>query len=879
MAAKGEKGENRCLQTETAMGLLIYRIDPAIQSRLRLVVEEEFASRKKVLYLSSLRALAQDSDKSPVEALAKIKARALSGQSLDTASFQSIDVDSSMAGPILKMLAKTGRLFCAGVKIAAAEEGSIVWEGEMLSKEIGRAEAFFRLSQSKEKIPLSEVKWLLAGEESCALIGERIGLAALAPAWQWMERSRTGPLCLEGREMKKFLEDEPRISWKINKEEPLRVFPQLVLCDPAGVCSSLWMEYPGKGRVAFEDLSPWIGSSKRLFEEEKSWEKDLLEAGYMRKSVGSSNYYCPADRASDALSLLFDVGWQVFDPLGKKAFKYGGCNFRIEESPDGICLRGDSDFEPALRALKEGKSWFEAGGASFWIDRKKELGRFEDLLEGQWNEGELRVGKEKLGALAGFLEDKGVSWDVRLKEAALTFRKKGGFDRVSPDASFQGELLEYQKAGVDWLSFLHGRGFGGLLADEMGLGKTVQMLAFFSQIRTNLPILIVCPTSLIYHWKMEFRRFLPEKSLYIHAGAQRGQTALDLSKRSFILTSYAILRQDGDLLRQLSFEIVVFDESNAIKNADTHTAKAAAALKAKARFCISGTPVENRAAELVSQFSVLMPRLVTVKDSFELLKRRTAPFLLRRKKSDVALDLPEKIDRIAWVEMGESQRALYEEFQEGAIRRLKPMVEADGIEAHRMEVLEAILRLRQICCDPRLIGKEPEGAKTLQALSDLEDLMAEDRKVLFYSQFTSMLDLIQEGCAKRGFPFLRIDGSTSLERRADAIERFQKEAGPAVFLLSLKAGGVGLNLTAADYVLLFDPWWNEAVERQAIDRAHRIGRRDTVFIKRYLTPGAIEEKMLSLKADKQLSADQLIEGAHPAEQFSACQWFDLLENH
>jgi SNF2 family DNA or RNA helicase len=469
-------------------------------------------------------------------------------------------------------------------------------------------------------------------------------------------------------------------------------------------------------------------------------------------------------------------------------------------------------------------------------------------------------------------------WQKYLYDAVELLGCPERLETTPPDPSFQGKLLPYQQKGVDWLVFLHRFGFGGLLADEMGLGKTVQFLAFFSLLRTKLPILIVAPTSLLYHWRAEFRRFLPEKSVLMHSGGDRVQELSLLQGASFVLTSYAILRQDVALFSNIEFEAAVLDESNAIKNSDTRAAAAALRLNTRSRFCLSGTPIENRLSELAAQFAFLMPDLLKSKDSAESMQRKSRPFLLRRRKTEVQIDLPEKIESIAWVELAEGQKEIYEEFQKSALKRIKPKVIEDGAGAHRMEILEAILRLRQICCDPRLVGREAESAKLGLLLEDLQNLFSQGSKALVYSQFTSMLDSIESSCRPFGWKVLRIDGSTPVDKRGAAVDEFQNSEEPVGFLLSLKAGGVGLNLTAADYVLLFDPWWNEAVEKQAVDRAHRIGRKQTVFTKRYLTPNSIEEKMLRMKEVKQSAADQILDGGTlVVEEMSADEWLNLLE--
>jgi superfamily II DNA or RNA helicase len=573
-------------------------------------------------------------------------------------------------------------------------------------------------------------------------------------------------------------------------KKPLSVLPRLVLTDASGCFANLWMDY-GDRLVDFEDF----GGAPRLKKEEAAFEKDLIEAGYQRKMVGASHYYCSTEKVKDALQLLLDVGWQIVDAKEKPVCKQ---ELDIREENGTIVIRG------LVRGLFDPKI----------------------QMEGVWEGEILRVKKSKIGALLPLFGSANVKWEENLLSLAEGLKKGATVETALPDGSFRGELLPYQQKGVDWLSFLYRWGFSGLLADEMGLGKTVQVLAFLSRLRTNLPVLIVAPTSLLFNWRAEIARFLPTRG-------------------GITLISYTTLRLNPEQYAAQEFEAIILDESNAIKTATTQTARAACKLKARIKLCLSGTPMENRLDELWSQFYFLMPDLLERGTDLETVKRRVRPFLLRRRKEEVQLDLPEKIEQIAWVEMDGPQAEVYETYKKG--------IKLDG--ATRMEILEAILRLRQICCDPRLVGSEVVGSKLQMLIEDVTEAIAAGRKVLVFSQFTSMLQLI-----RAAFPdALYLDGSTAADQRGELVKRFQEDPNASLFLLSIKAGGVGLNLTAADYVLLFDPWWNEAVERQAIDRAHRIGQKKTVIAKRYLVPGTIEEKMLHLKRKKQEAADQLLD--------------------
>jgi superfamily II DNA or RNA helicase len=574
-------------------------------------------------------------------------------------------------------------------------------------------------------------------------------------------------------------------------EKPLAVLPLLKLKDTSGCFADLWMDYE-IDEVEFSDFAPTVKGHPRLKKFEAQWEKDLLDAGFTKKIVGDSQYYCPKDRVRETLLLLLGLGWQIRDAFGKEVTK----EINVREEKGRIAVRGK------IRGM---------------IDLKLQM-------DGVWEGDVLYLRKSQVGSVLPLLGGAFVQWEEQLLKLAEGMKQGAVLETALPDPGFRGKLLPYQQKGVDWLSFLYRWGFSGLLADEMGLGKTVQVLAFLSRLRTNLPVLIIAPTSLLFNWRSEIERFLPGRD-------------------NFVLISYAALRLNEGEYSVREFEAIVLDESNAIKTASTQTARAAYKLKGRFKICLSGTPMENRPDEIWSQFHFLLPDLI--ERNLETLKPQIRPFILRRRKEEVQIDLPEKIEQVTWIEMEEEQKALYESYRKG--------IRLDG--ASQMEILEAILRLRQICSDPKLVGSKVAGAKLQQLVSDVREAIEQKRKILIYSQFTSMLKLIQ-----KEFPdALYLDGSVPAEKRGELVRAFQEDPNCSLFLLSLKAGGVGLNLTAADYVFIVDPWWNEAVERQAIDRAHRIGQKKTVFAKRYLVLGTVEEKMLQLKNKKQQTADQLLD--------------------
>jgi superfamily II DNA or RNA helicase len=834
---------------------LVYRIE-GIQPTVLLVRVEEKGS-KRVLYLDTLKNLAREVDKEVLNFLIKIHLRAPNvSRSSDTASFQQIAVPAAQSNEAIRLMAKTKKLYTMQnlpvvVNPIAAK---IFWKGEKHSECSCTLEAFF------DHQPLSSVNLLFPGDPYWMLQNGVWSSLSTDLPWKWIELFRGGPILLEGSLQKRFFEENPSIVWakKEEKNIPFEVFPQLVLQDATGCFAHLWMDY-SIGKVAFEDLAPAIGGKSRLRDAELLWEKDLLETHFVRKAVGATRYFCPSDKVQESLCFLLEIGWRIFDCKGRSLLRQTSCDLSIQENEQQIAIAAVLRFQDKSVPLgfkKLQRLWLELDDHSVGLIDPKMVHPVESLLqEGIFKEEKHFLPRQKMSALIPWLDEPGVDWGEQLKTAVG--KLSGGIEEALPGTDFQGTLLPYQQTGVDWLQHLYKWGFSGLLADEMGLGKTVQVLAFFSRLGTKLPVLIIAPTSLLFNWSREFARFLPTCPVYIHAGPDRLKNPLEIKKFPWIITSYAVLRLDEEWLKQIDFEVILLDESQAIKNAETQTALAVSQLQGRFRVCLSGTPIENRAEELLSQFQFLLPRLLSKSDPVDRLKRKIRPFFLRRRKQDVDIQLPEKIEQIVWIEMNRAQQEMYEAYKKGLKGELFRQIETDGAAAHRMAILEAILRLRQICCDPRLVGGSDLGAKLELLKTDVEEVVCQQRKILIYSQFTSMLSLIRRELTHLNPLYL--DGSMNFEERGRQVQAFQEDPNALIFLVSLKAGGSGLNLTAAEYVLLFDPWWNESVERQAIDRAHRMGQKKKILAKRYLIPNSIEEKMLELKKKKQAAADHLLD--------------------
>ena len=485
-------------------------------------------------------------------------------------------------------------------------------------------------------------------------------------------------------------------------------------------------------------------------------------------------------------------------------------------------------------------------------------------------------------------EDSGLSLQKGKSFRALVRNMKTVEDNdfeVPPE--LDGILRGYQKQGFLWIKTLKANGFGGILADDMGLGKTLQVIAFLlsewkeSGGNPGRPWLIVCPASLVFNWKSEVERFAPVLPVYAAAGGagERKQLLEQAAreKKGVIITSYELLRRDIDIYTGMDFACEVIDEAQYIKNASTQSAKAVKAVKAISRFALTGTPVENRLSELWSIFDYLMPGFLFSYSRFReemetpivsredeetavRLHKMIRPFVLRRLKKDVLTDLPDKIEKPMMAVMEGEQSSLYDAHVQRLIAVLTKQTDQE-FAGTQIQVLSELTKLRQICCDPGLLfdGYEGDSAKTRLCMELIRNAAEGGHKVLLFSQFTSMLERLKSALAKEKISYYTLDGSTPKVRRLELVESFNKD-DTQVFCISLKAGGTGLNLTAADIVIHFDPWWNVAVQNQATDRAHRIGQRNVVTVYKLIAKGTIEEKITALQEKKKALADSILGG-------------------
>jgi hypothetical protein len=499
-------------------------------------------------------------------------------------------------------------------------------------------------------------------------------------------------------------------------------------------------------------------------------------------------------------------------------------------------------------------------------------------------DGSLNISIPQVTALAAVNQSESFNWQgaQSVRSMAAEMSKFDILRQVNEPQSLHAVLRPYQREGLGWLDFISTFKLGGILADDMGLGKTVQTLAHIAREKEHgklegRPCLVVCPTSVLPNWLAEIQRLTPSLTVVALHGAQRA-TRFDLVQSAdIVLSTYPLLVRDGEFLSSIKWHAVILDEAQAIKNSHTRAAQAVLQLNSKYRFCLTGTPIENHLGELWSQFNFLMPGLLGSKVTFDrtfrdpiekdnnaeqlqLLLSRVKPFLLRRTKSQVAPDLPPKTEMVKYVELEGRQRDLYETVRLSMHKQVLQEVKKKGLASCGLIILDALLKLRQACCHPSLVKLAAaagigDSAKLSYLMGMLDELVEEKRQILIFSQFTSMLDLIVPELSARGIAFVELRGDT--KDRATPVERFQK-GEVSVFLISLKAGGTGLNLTAADTVIHFDPWWNPAVEDQATARAHRIGQDKPVFVYRLIAAGTIEERMMELQQEKRAVAESIL---------------------
>lgn len=651
------------------------------------------------------------------------------------------------------------------------------------------------------------------------------------------------------------------------------------------------LEFPLKSKEAgrFDATTKRVIARDRLKEAE--WIATLrglpLDTGYAYGRKVSHDYELWKSNLPRVVPALLDKNW-IVESDGSHFRVAGELRLDVESQVDWFELSGGVDyggetvsFPKLLKALQENQRFVTLEDGSQGLVPGDLLQKFLSLASLADANGSTIRFKKSQGLLLDALlaSQKNVTFDKQFDQFRTKVRSFSGVDAAEPTKTFTGTLRDYQKEGLGWLHFLRDFGLGGCLADDMGLGKTVQVLALLEARRTRRlkkgevrrPSLVVVPKSLVFNWIDEVARFTPNLRIHNFTGIARELP--EPSEYDVLLTTYATMRIEILQLSKLHFDYAILDEATAIKNSTALAAKASRLLVADHRVAMSGTPVENHLGELWSLFEFLNPGMLGASAAFQAFSRKSSsengslevlahalrPYLLRRTKEQVLTELPEKMEQTIHCELSPKERKRYDELRDYYKALLSGTIKSRGLAKSKIHVLEALLRLRQAACHQGLLDAKSEkdtSAKLEMMFEQLEEVLAEGHKALVFSQFTSLLAIVQMHLKKRKWKYEYLDGKTT--NRAAVVDRFQNDSNCQLFLISLKAGGQGLNLTAADYVFILDPWWNPAVEAQAIDRAHRIGQTKRVFAYRLIAKDTVEDKILELQKSKKNLADAII---------------------
>jgi superfamily II DNA or RNA helicase len=869
------------------------------------------APRKDVKLTSADRAIA---------ALLRGAASALFSPTLRSREETRYFLDAEQTAALIGPLAATGRLYSSrrgdldGPLELRADEG---WRAavRLHESEPGGAlelEAF--LLRGLERTEASAIRGVLAGD-TVVLAGSLVR-ATLGRARAWLVNMLLAPpppfaradaqlVLLELARRELDAEPGPGMEDLIAARRPT---PHLLLAAPtlregqSVVQGTVEFDYGltaigGNTRVPPSDRRPLLptgrGVLRRYFEVEESLIAPALALGATRPSPDM--LVLELERVPELVRGLAEAGW-VVQGEGTKYRALGRLKLALASGIDWFELEGRIEgapkgaFPALLAALKRGESTVALGDGTLaivpedWVERWRSA-----LLLGDASGGRVRF-RQHQAWLVDLLLSELLTQFVDA-ESERVWREQAArlaeFEHIAPahePSSFRGELRPYQREGLGWLEFLARQRFGGCLADDMGLGKTIQVLAWLQARKERepraAPALIVAPKSLTHNWIEEARRFTPALTALEYVGTERTTLRPKLLQHDLVLTTYGTMRIDVEYLSTLGFGAVVLDEAQAIKNEGSRTARCVRLLRAEHRLALSGTPIENHLGELWSLFEFLNPGLLGRSSTFQTLlaasetgaidaraQRAVAaavrPFLLRRTKEAVLRDLPERSEQTVFCDLEAEQEREYRALRDHFRRTLLDGTNESELPRNKLPVLEMLLRLRQAACHPALLdaARASESCAKFEALfAMLEDVLETGHKALVFSQFTSFLALLRPRLDERGITYGYLDGATPAPQRAAEVARFQEDAQRKLFLISLKAGGTGLNLTAADYVFLLDPWWNPSVEAQAIARSHRIGQRRKVFAYRLICRDTIEERVLELQDKKRSLATAILEG-------------------
>lgn len=824
-----------------------------------------------------------------------------------------------LAGVLMPMMARTSRCYLRltpydGELKSAVWDDSEAWQFRL---EMGREQGQWRvtgfLHRGEERMDLAEPSLITAG----GLVFAREQVAPLDgnASFPWIFHLRKSPrLIVPGKDTDEFLasilasKDAPPVDVPEElRYEEVRLAPRPCLRVRA-LRPGEWVARRLEARLFFDYEDRRVAgpaNSRGFFETEarrfvvRDVDVETAAAERLRelglKPISAAPGEQPAWQVAPSklpglVHALLDVGWHV-EAEGKTFRRPGQMRVEVSSGVDWFELRGEVNYGETtaklpelLAALRRGEKMVQLGDGTYGLLPEEWLSRFGPIAGmGASEAGHVRFRKSQAGLLDALLAaEPEISCDAAFERVREQLRSFQGVAAADQPAGFVGHLRDYQREGLGWMHFLRRFGFGGCLADDMGVGKTAQVLALLEtrrelraaggEGRPGGPSLVVVPRSLVFNWKQEAARFTPRLRILDYTGTAR--EAQQFADYDVVLTTYGTLRRDVPRFQETNFDYLVLDEAQSIKNADTESAKAARLLRGEHRLALSGTPVENHLGELWSLFEFLNPGMLGSAGVFkqasgaarnpsaevrQLLAQALRPFILRRTKEQVARELPPKTEQTIYCELEPLQRRLYDELRLHYREALLKRIQEQGLSKSKIQVLEALLRLRQAACHPALVDprRATESSAKLDVLLDhLGEVTEEGHKALVFSQFTSLLRIVRQRLDDQGIAYEYLDGATV--DRQSPVERFQSDPECRLFLISLKAGGLGLNLTAAEYVFLLDPWWNPAVEAQAMDRAHRIGQTRHVFAYRLIARETVEEKVLELQNTKRDLAEAIL---------------------